>query len=171
MTQNQFLPEQVLIPFFGNDPIVGVEIGTLGGSGTVAMLNRMPNLKLYTIDPWMHFDGKSFEAERDQEYHDTNYKETLKRLDEFGTRAVVLRMTSDEAVTEIGELIDFVWIDGDHSEDQVRRDIQNWKLKLNSKSILGGHDYQINYIKRIVGEELGTPNLGEDFTWWFEYNG
>ena len=51
MTQNQYLPEEILIPFFGKKkPIIGVEIGVLGASGTVAMLNRMPNLKLYGID-------------------------------------------------------------------------------------------------------------------------
>ena len=170
-TQNSYLPEDILIPFFGLEKqIVGVEIGTLGGSGTVAMLNRMLNLKLYTIDPWLHIDGKNFEAERDQDYHDVNYRETLKRVAEFGDRCVVIHKTSMDAFNDVKELVDFVHIDGSHDEVDVRNDIVNWKKKLKERSILGGHDWQIDYIKKIVREELGEPFTGEDFVWWFEYN-
>lgn len=169
MTQNQYLPEEILIPHFGDKPIVGVEIGVLGASGTVAMLNRMPNLKLYAIDPWEHIEGKPFEAERDQEYHDFNYQESVKRTAEFGDRAILIKMTSDAAFEWLPGMFDFVWIDGDHSEDQVRRDVQKWKTRVKSGGIIGGHDYQISYIAQIVKEELGEVQTGEDFTWWKVY--
>jgi predicted O-methyltransferase YrrM len=169
MTQNQYLPENVLIPHFGEKSIVGVEIGVLGASGTVAMLNRMPNLKLYAVDPWKHYEGKNFEAERDQEYHDLNYKESLHRLKEFEDRVIVCRMTSDEFFNAMLEMVDFCWIDGDHSEDQVRKDIQQWKTRIKPGGIIGGHDIQISYIAQIVKEELGEIQLGDDFTWWKIY--
>jgi predicted O-methyltransferase YrrM len=169
MTQNQYLPEQILIPHFGDKPIVGVEIGVLGASGTVAMLNRMPNLKLYAIDPWEHIEGKNFEAERDQEYHDYNYVESINRTAEFGDRVMLMKMTSDEAFKLLPGPYDFIWIDGDHSEDQVRKDVQKWKTKIKPGGIIGGHDYQISYIAQIVKEELGEVNLGDDFVWWKVY--
>lgn len=166
--QNQFLPEDVLIPHFGNKEIIGVEIGVLGGSGTVAMLSRMPNLTLYAVDPWYHFPNKGFEAERDQAYHDNNFKETVKRTKEFGPRSVVVRATSDEAYNLLQGQFDFVWIDGAHDKENVRSDVQKWKNRIKPGGIIGGHDYQIDYIKKIVAEELGEVQTGDDFT-WFKY--
>jgi len=169
--QNTYLPEDILVPCFGKDTkLIGVEIGVLGGSGTVAMLDRLPNLTLYAIDPFQHFDNKAFEAERPQEYHDTNYTETLKRLKEFGDRVILLKMKSDDALNSVPDQIDFVFIDGDHSEDQVLRDIENWQQKLKPRSILAGHDYQIDYIARIVNEKFGNKvKLGDDLLWWVEF--
>lgn len=169
MTQNQVLPEQVLIPHFGLEkPIIGVEIGVLGASGSVAMLNRMPNLKLYCIDPWRHFEGHSYEAERDQTFHDENYEGTKKRLEEFKERVIILRMTSDEAIKEIEEPVQFAHIDGDHRYVQVAKDIENYLPLIEKGGIISGHDWQNDDIKRAVLErfEKNKINLGEDFLWW-----
>jgi hypothetical protein len=168
-TQNQYLPEDILIPFFGDNAIVGVEIGILGASGSVAMLNRMPLLKLYCIDPWMNFPGHEFEAERSQEWHDEMYAHSVNRLKEFESRVVILRMTSDEAWNHVNEPLDFVHIDGDHRYVQVKRDMELWQKKLKSRAILGGHDWQIDHIKQAVREVLGEVQTGEDFTWWKVY--
>jgi len=172
MNANIYLPEKILIPLLGlKDPVVGVEIGVLGGSGTLAMVNRMPNLKLYAIDPWRHFEGHKYEAEHDQEYHDRNYEEAKRRLKGFENGVTLLRMTSDEAVDEVEEPLDFVYIDGDHSEEQVRKDIINWKKKLKPHSILAGHDWQMDHIKRAIRELIGEPKLGDDLIWYFKYEG
>jgi hypothetical protein len=97
------------------------------------------------------------------------YNSSVARLKEFGKRAKVWRATSDQAFKIIKGPFDFVWIDGSHAEDQVKRDVHNWKTKLKKRSIIGGHDYQIEYIARIAKEELGEVKTGEDFTWWKEY--
>ena len=172
MTQNQSLPEKVLIPFFGIEkPIVGVEIGILGGSGSIGMLHRMPNLKLYCIDPWKHFVGRGYEAEHEQENHDLNYETTKNKLKVYGERAIILRMTSDEAMDYVKEKVDFVHIDGDHRYEQVKRDIRNWRTKLKSISILSGHDWQNDDIKKAVKEEIkGEVQTEEDFV-WYQING
>lgn len=171
MTQNQALPENVLVPFFGIEkPIVGVEIGILGGSGSIGMLERMPNLKLYCIDPWKHFGGRGYEAEQNQDYHDRNYEETKQRLETYGKRVIILRMTSDEAMDCVKEKVDFVHIDGDHNYDQVKKDIKSWKAKLKPISILSGHDWQNADIKKAVKEEIeGEVQLDEDFIWYKIY--
>lgn len=165
-TQNSYLPEEVLIPHFGIEkPVVGVEIGVLGASGTVAMLNRMPNLKLYAIDPWKHFDGAEYEAENSQEYHDENYRVAKHRTKEFGDRVVLMKMTSDEALNLI-PMVDFVHIDGDHRYEQVKKDIANYKIKVKPGGIISGHDWWLDHIKKAVREELGdNVQLGDDGVW------
>jgi hypothetical protein len=169
MTQNEFLPEQVLIPFFGDKPIVGVEIGVLGASGSVAMLNRMPNLKLYAVDPWLHFDGHEYEAENPQEYHDLNYEAAVKRLAEYGDRVQIMKMTSDEFYGIISELVDFIHIDGSHQYEQVKRDINNAKKHIKPTAIISGHDWWLPHIQQAVHEELGEVETGEDGLWIKNY--
>ena len=168
-TQNQSLPEDVLIPFFGIEkPIVGVEIGVLGGSGGVGMLYRMPNLKLYCIDPWKHFKGYGYEAESNQDYHDINYEATKEKLKVYGERVIILRMTSDEAIKEIKEKVQFVHIDGDHRYIQVKKDIQNYLPFIEKGGIISGHDWQNDEIKKAVLEKFDEEkiHLGEDLLWW-----
>lgn len=163
-----YLPEDILIPFFGQKKVVGVEIGVWRAEGSVGLLSKMPNLKLYSIDPWLHQKGRGYEAEGDQDGQDLSYSMATGALNKYADRSIILRMKSDDAVNEINELIDFVWIDGDHNEDTVRRDIINWRSKLKSKSILCGHDWRFDHIQKAV-KELGEPKLGDDDIWYFEY--
>lgn len=170
MEQQIYLPEYILEPFFGQNPIVGVEIGVLNGHGTYTLLNHLLNLKLYAIDPWIHQEGREFEASQPQEYFDFRYPLVLEKLKVFKDRVIIIKKKSDDAINDVNELVDFVWIDGDHSADQVERDIMNWKTKLKPRSILGGHDWQIEHIQKIIREKLGEPKLGDDMTWWFEFS-
>jgi predicted O-methyltransferase YrrM len=39
------------------------------------------------------------------------------------------------------ESVDFVFVDGDHSEEGVSRDIEAWWTKLKNTGIMAGHDY------------------------------
>ena len=128
---------------------------------------QIPNLiKLYCIDSWTHIDKAPFEAGRPQEWQDIMYNTAVKRLDSYGDKAKILKMPSDDAISYVPDDVDFVWIDGNHEKEQVRRDVVNWLPKVKEGGIFGGHDYQIEYIREIVKEELGWHNTGEDFTWW-----
>lgn len=157
------------MPHFGNNPIVGVEIGTGAGGGSAALLLLMPSIiKLYCIDAWQNFPGHGYEAEHyPQELHDTQYEMACARLAAYGDRPVILRMTSDQAVDHVTDNLDFVWIDGDHRYEQVKRDILNWMPKIRSGGIICGHDYiQAPGVSQAVDEIFGEVNTGDDFTWW-----
>lgn len=170
MSQNEALPKHILIPFFGLEkPLIGIEIGVLCGTGSIALLNLMPNLNLlYCIDPWKHLEGHDYEAEREQEYHDKNYEIANARLKTFGKRAIILKMTSDEAVKEIKEKVQFVHIDGDHRYVQVKKDIENYLPLIKEDGIMSGHDYkQAPGVTRAVDEKFGDKvKLENDFLWW-----
>jgi len=54
----------------------------------------------------------------------------------------LIRATSDNAVDQIGDnSIDLLFIDGDHSYQQVKRDLINYWPKIKMGGILLGHDY------------------------------
>lgn len=168
--QNQYMPESVFIPHFGTtEPVVGIEIGVLGGGGTLGFLLRMPNLKLYSIDPWEHRAGEEYEAGFAQEVLEANYEEARRRLVEMGDRSVLIRKRSDDALEDVPTEVDFVFIDGDHRYEQVKRDIENYRKKVRSGGIISGHDYgQAGGVTQAVDEAFvgHTVHVGEDFTWW-----
>ena len=158
---------------FGNKEIIGVEIGTKAGDLTITLLRDLPNLKLlFTIDPWRHFPGEGFEAGHGQEYHDRQQLMAKNRLgqEEYRHRCRILRLTSDEACEHIiPHPVDFVWIDGHHAYDQVRKDILNYSHFVRKGGVIGGHDYGlVEDVKRAVDEFFKgvEVNTGDDFTWW-----
>jgi hypothetical protein len=173
MNQNQYLVYEILPKFFDKDAnLIGVEIGVLGASGSLAIFTELPNTKLYGIDPYEIREGNRYEAgSYPQEHLDINYKQAKARFESFGNRGVLLKKRSDDAIEDVTEALDFVWIDGDHEYEQVKRDILNWKSKLKSKAIIGGHDWQNDEVRQAVLEVFKEEEikLGDDFTWWREY--
>lgn len=169
-TQNVYMPQDVLIPYFGTEKnIVGVEIGVAAGDGSLTMLYFMPNLKIYCIDPWEHRDKEGYEASFSQEQHDRTFEIAKTRLGTYGDKAILIKKRSDDAVFDIPEIVDFVYIDGHHEYTQVLRDIENYYHKVRSGGIIGGHDYgQVPDVTWAVNQffPIEEINKGDDFTWW-----
>ena len=63
------------------------------------------------------------------------------KLAEYGDRIQWVRKLSSEALPEIREKLDFVYIDGNHEENFVIEDIENYYPLLSSNGVIGGHDY------------------------------
>jgi hypothetical protein len=75
---------------------------------------------------------------------------------------------SDDAIFDIQEKVDFVYIDGHHTYEQVKKDIQNYKKLIKDNGIVGGHDYSVNWkdVIKAVNECLGVPdNVYVDCSW------
>jgi len=66
--------------------------------------------------------------------------------------------------------IDFIYIDGQHTYDDVARDLNLYLPKLKRGGILGGHDYVGAWpgVVRAVTEEIGTPDHVFEDTSWFK---
>lgn len=167
--QNNYLPEDILIPRFSVDAIlIGVEIGVGGGSGSLKLLKKLPNLKLYCIDPWRHVEGAEFEAALPQKKHDNIYEYVKSCLGPYKARVVILKKTSDDAVNDIPNDIDFVHIDGHHTYEQVKKDIENYFPKIRIGGLMSGHDYNNDSVFKAVHEFFKNYKVhtGDDLTWW-----
>lgn len=168
--QQVYLPEDVLIPYFGKEAkIVGIEIGVFTGTGSLIMLDRLPNLKLYSIDPWHHIDGAKFEAGQPQKQNDDNYELTTNRLKVFEDRSVIIRKTSDEAINDVPGEVDFVHIDGNHDYEYINKDIKNYYPKVKKGGLISGHDFLLQIgVVRAVYEIFKNKAVffGDDFLWW-----
>jgi len=153
--------------FQGRD-ITGIEIGTGSGNVTYTMMHLLKNIKkLYSIDPWKHRDGSEYEAFFPQDVLDKSRELAFKRLNEFSDRLFIFPFRSDDAFELLkNQKFDFVWIDGDHTQSQVKRDLANYSQLINIGGIIGGHDYNIldMVLKEFFGED--KVNSGVDLTWW-----
>jgi len=130
-----------LIDYYCPPNSVGVEIGVKQAVTTSHILKHSKNLRfLYAIDPWIDDDKMYFNAQ--------------KRI-HSNPKLMILRMTSNAAARFVPNGLDFVFIDGDHSYEQVLADLNNWVPKLKSGGMLCGHDW--------CTSKRGVPQAGTKY--------
>ena len=113
----------------------GVEVGVCDGIYSEKLMQNIPGLKLYGIDPYVEYHGYP------KERIERKMQEAHERLDKYECYTLV-RTTSVEAAKlfEDGSQ-DFVFIDGAHDYKSVVEDIKAWYPKVRKGGILSGHDY------------------------------
>ena len=92
----------------------------------------------------------------------------------FGERSVFIRGTSDEILKLNDDFFDFIYIDGDHTYEGAKKDLDNTFSKIKKGSILSGDDYgifeDINFgVKKAVDEFCYNNNLNLNLDgsfWW-----
>lgn len=117
---------------------VGVEIGTAEGITTEHLLSSIPSLKLTGVDPYpiyIDWDGNQPAA-------DSNKEKYLEKTKAYSDRWSHIYETSDDAAAKFKDAsLDFVFIDGLHTYDQVKLDCENYWPKLKKGGFLIGHDF------------------------------
>ena len=159
--------------------LLGVEVGVRTGKNAEHMLELMPNLTLYLVDTWAkppagdsYYNSGDGVADRPPGFFKKTFRETQNRTVRFGSRAVMMKMTSEDAAkqfTASGIKFDFVFIDADHSYEGVTADILQWWPLVKKGGYLCGHDYdhpRIGEVKRAVDEIFQRVELGRDMTWF-----
>lgn len=120
-------------------PEVVVEIGVFGGASILPIAKSLKlnqKGKVYAIDPWKNSDclvgqdtpNKQWWSTVDLGYVYRSYKQMIKRnkLEDY---VVTLKATS-EMVKDQFEEIDILHIDGNHSEEAVTKDVDNYFPKV-----------------------------------------
>ena len=147
----------------------GVELGVQLGHFSASILSAWQGACLNSVDPWREFPQTEYEdaSNVSQVEQDRIFNEATARLEAFGSRSRVLRMTSQEAAPlfRAGQL-DFVYIDAQHHYEAARDDIETWYPKVRKGGILAGHDYlegerEAGYfgVKRAVDEFVARRGL------------
>jgi hypothetical protein len=128
----------------GDTDLVGAEIGVAGGEHALSMLETLDIKRLYLIDPYAIYEGyeegKAHYGVDQKPLSDTEVlaQEKLKR---HSKKIVWIKKLSTEAVKIIEENLDFVYIDGNHQEEYVTEDIENYYPLVRKGGVIGGHDY------------------------------
>ena len=121
----------------------GAEIGVASGRHAVQMLNAVPDLHLYLVDPYQGYHRYK------QELCDKRFVAMKNRMKD--RNVTIMHMTSLEASQQIEDgSLDFVYIDGDHRFDAVMTDIIYWAPKVRRGGIVAGHDFYHFYQAGVV---------------------
>ncbi len=127
---------------------VGAEIGVADGRYSEILCQEIKDLTLYCVDPYAPYK----DSWRTQKTQDKAYKEASKRLEKYNVNFDVTTSV-ESALKAPDEYLDFVFIDGGHTFDDVMLDIILWSKKVKRGGIVSGHDYA-NFINSGVIEAV-----------------
>jgi hypothetical protein len=138
--------------------LIMIEIGSYIGESTTIFANSFKTV--ISVDPYIDNYDLSDHACKCAPFSKV-YEQFLENTKNF-TNIKQFRKTSDEAIKDFQyNSVDFVYIDGNHMHEFVKRDIENyWKI-LKHNGFLGGHDYHSVDIKQAIQKTIG--NIDRDF--------
>ena len=153
-----------------------IEIGVWFGNNILAIAKELPNILCYGIDP---YSSGSYEKEMKNlddkyilldNYSEQIYNSVLKSSKNYNNVKIIRENSKNASYLFQDETIDLIFIDANHSYEEVKNDILYWLPKVRQGGCISGHDY--NYfktVKQAVDELLGLENiiLGEDDTWFY----
>jgi SAM-dependent methyltransferase len=121
---------------------LGAEIGVAYGHNSKSILSTWKGYGLFLIDPYSlaacgeYIDGSAnIDFDKCLEYCRTELKD-------FQLRTIHIRDTSDNALKLLtGTQLDFVYIDGNHHNPQISKDLHNYWNLVKPGGLLCGHDY------------------------------
>jgi predicted O-methyltransferase YrrM len=128
--------ERELITKYTSGKLNAAEIGVFEGVNTALIANSLDkNGKMYAIDPFLRVKfGLSYQKK-------ISYT-VLKRAKAFN-KVVWLEGFSQDVIDQVPAKMDFIFVDGDHSFEGVKRDYDLYQQKLAKDGILAFHDSRL----------------------------
>jgi hypothetical protein len=123
-----------------NEELFGIEIGTHQALNAYSIMQNLPMRKLYLIDPYtLYDDGINTYQNRDRDYEIAQ-----QRMKPFENNIEFIKEPSEVAckLFQGKYKVDFVYIDGNHSYDYVKKDIELYYPFVKSGGVIGGHDFR-----------------------------
>lgn len=137
----------------------GVEVGVRNGAFSKHILETMPGVELYSIDPWRAF------ARNSDEGMEKSYQTCKTLLEPLG--GILVRKTSLEAVKHFeNNSLDFVYIDGLHEFNPFMLDLIWWSQKVKIGGMVAGHDYFQFYQSGVV-RAVDAFTIGNGINPWY----
>ena len=130
--------------FDKSNELVGLEIGVDRGDNAVYILSILPIKKLYLVDPYLEykeFKNNTGWENLTQEKFDAYFKTAQKKAGYFKGKAEFIRKMSEDAADDIPDNLDFVYLDGNHEYEFVKRDIELYFPKIKRGGVLGGDNF------------------------------
>lgn len=150
-------------------PMVMIEVGSYRGESAQIFLGTNRFSRIYCIDPWKMYndanDGAAF----------TDMAEVERDFDQrvgVDSRVVKVKGTIDTFLERYPDVsIDFAYVDGCHTYEAVKYDLQRIMSNCLPRIAVGGHDYEVSWegVRRAIEETLGQPDAVFADTSWVKY--
>lgn len=163
---------------------VCAEIGVWKGDGASSILHNASPRKLFLVDPWAHQPerARSRYGRADADAMDEIYQGVLERFDAEirQGRVEVLRGRSDDVWDKFEDSsLDWVWLDGDHAYDAVKRDLEALRRIVKPGGVIAGDDYTygwwgnsvIRAVDEFVAEGKGSLKVLGDIYFMIQLGG
>ena len=159
---------------YGSKDLVGLEIGIARGMHADCLMKNLDIKRLYLVDPFEAYSegDKVFSKEAVSEYKPA----AVGRLRGYSDKLVWIEKKAMDAIDSIEDKsLNFCYIDGDHSYEEVRANLAGYYEKVKPGGLFAGHDYTEgsetgDTVMRAVDEfsrELGVHvNSGLKCDWW-----
>lgn len=142
-----------------------LEIGAYLGESTIIFSEYFSNI--ITIDPFI--DDYDLNDPTCQHISLSKVHEKFIELTKDIKSIQLIKKKSDEAIYDlIDKRFDFIYIDGMHTYEQVKKDIKNYKPLVKPGGFIGGHDYHPNWqgVINAIKEELNeVDSVFGDTSW------
>ena len=140
-----------------DDDSLFVEIGSYKGMSSafmaVEIINSGKNIRFECIDP-MQLDVGSWSCNPDEQ-DGYSEKDFHARLESVNGPYKLHKMTSNDAVKQYDDAsIDFLMVDGDHSYEAVKKDIENYLPKMRSGGLMVLDDSYEPGIQQAIAETV-----------------
>jgi predicted O-methyltransferase YrrM len=130
------LVKQIISPIENG---IFVEIGTHCGSFADFILENNKSSKLYCVDPYIKYD--SYDDAINNYTGDELFNDTYNLLkSKYGDRITFIRKFSEDAINDIPDNIDFLYIDGNHRYSYVYKDLELYFPKVKKNGYIIGDD-------------------------------
>lgn len=140
----------------------GVEIGSYAGESAKILLGFVDSL--ICVDTW-----EDFSSVRSRDDAPAEIEAAFDKRVGSSPRVTKLKMKSEDAAAYVNSFVNVVYIDGDHSYESVKRDIELWLPHITRPGFIAGHDYNSKWhygVTEAVHEVLGEPDaVFSDSSW------
>lgn len=149
--------------------LVGAEIGVQFGKNAKTILDNLDIKLLYLVDsyiPYPNVSGAGNGMAGTKESHEETFKKAKEKLSIYDNIKWI-RKYSWDAIEDIEDDLDFVYIDGDHRYDTVIKDISLYYPKIKTGGLICGHDAghkQVNNAVKDYFIDVKIQRIGPD--WW-----
>ena len=148
---------------------VGAEIGVKQGKFSKVLLNGWHGCKLYLIDPWEEQNQNVYDE--DIHDHESDYQKTIDNLKGFSGRYEIIRQYSNNAHSHFAKnSLDFIYVDGNHSYEGVKSDLELFYPKLKYGGVMMGDDYHANDIEKVLDFTFGVKKAVDEFCFKNKHN-
>ena len=144
----------------------GVEVGVNEGENIFEIAKNNSKLKIYGVDPYkIQKENILYNEEYNDESLSIIKRKILKESLKYPNLKIIIDRSDNASKQFDKESIDFVFIDGDHSYESVKTDINCWEPKVKEDGLIMGHDYNWGDVARAVGENFTEVWILPDSVW------